>query len=125
MRKIKYFLVAITMVFVLTGCGFLNWINGVDDKGNDLPGIPPISIFAETIKQMGPIGTAVAGLLTIGGTAYVSNRQSKGTLKGVIAGIQKAKDAMSEEDKDALVVKLKKHIPNKYHKAIGKIKDAL
>lgn len=113
----------LVIALFLCSCTALDWVMGVDEKGKDKPGTPPIEYFSELIKELGPIGTLVTGVLTIGGTAYVSSKKHKGTLNAVIEGVQKAKGDMTDDDRANLVGLLKAHIPNKYHANIRKIKD--
>jgi len=126
----------ISIILFVCSCSQLNWLYGVDDKGNDTPGIPPIDMFMEIVKQMGPIGTLVSAGLTIGGTVYVAHKRGKakgddkvevaeGMAKAVIKGIQEVRDELPEKQEKALVKKLKKKIPNEWHPAIDAIRDRL
>jgi len=120
----KLFITSLLIV-TLTGCTQLDWVFGVDDKGNDKDGPAPMEYLTNLLKAFGTVGGVAAGGLSIAGTAYVSNKRSKDPLKAVINGIQKAKDELDDDEREFLVDSLKKHIPNKYHDTIKKIKDTL
>jgi len=126
----------VSIMLLVCGCGFLDWALGVDEKGNDKDGIPPIDMFMEVVKQMGPIGTLISGALTIGGGVYVGHKRGKAKnegklelaergLKAVVHGVEKIKDDMSEDDKNDMNDLLKKKIPNEWHPVINKIRDTL
>lgn len=121
MKKLVLLLVLIT----LSGCGFVNWAFGIDDQGNKVDPTPPVFYLTEVLKSLGPLGIAATGAISVAGAGYIGSKKGDGVLTGIVAGIQKAKDAMSEDDKNALVAKLSKHIPTKYHAKIKKIKDSL
>lgn len=122
MKKIAFIL---CLNFILVSCAALDFYLGVDEKGKDKPGAAPSEYVNKIIESLGPLGgVAGAGLAALG-SAYVAHKQSKKPLDAVIAGVEKAKDELDEEEKAALTAKLKKHIPNKFHKAIDKIRDNL
>ncbi|MCH7640998.1 hypothetical protein IID22_02285 [Patescibacteria group bacterium] len=118
-------LFVILMLIILCGCGPLNWVLGVDAEGKDKEGPAPFSFLADFLNNMGPLGILTTGVLTVGGTAYVGVKNGRRVGDAVIAGVQKARDDMKREDSNALRTRLRKFIPNKYHAAIKKVKDAL
>jgi len=126
----------ISIMLCICSCSPINWLLGVDEHGVDKAGIPPIDMFMEIVKQMGPIGTMVSAGLTIGGAVYVAHKKGKakgddnlelaeGALKAVVKGVQDVRDDMPEKQEKALVKKLKNKIPNKWHPAIDAIRDSL
>lgn len=121
----KKLIVLALLTMTLSSCGPMNWFLDIDDNGNDMPGPAPIDYMTGLLKAFGAAGGLAAGALTLGGTAYVSSKRSKDPLKAVVAGIQRFKEDLEEDEKEFMVEKLKKHIPNKYHKIIGKIKDSI
>ena len=124
MRKLRMFLLAVTLT-VLSSCAAADWFFGVDDNGNRTTTSPPSEFFIDFIQALGPVGLLASVGITTGGAAYVGNKKGQKPLTAVVAGIQKVKGDLEPGEKKALVGLLKKHIPNKYHKTIGKIKDAL
>jgi len=122
MKAIQIFLM---LTLLLTGCSAIDALYGVDEEGKDLPGTPPIELFSKFIQNMGPLGTLVVGALTVGGSVYVGNKKNKGVLTAVIDGVEKVKNEMGPDDSKPVVALLKKHIPNKFHKVIDKIRDTL
>ena len=115
----------VLMLTILCGCGPINWFFGVDVEGKDKEGPAPFSFLADFLNNMGPLGILTTGILTVGGTAYVGVKKGQRVGDAVIAGVQKVRNEMKDEDSAALKAELKKMIPNKYHAAIKKVKDAL
>jgi len=121
----KKLLLTITILFALSGCDAVDWALNVDKDGVSKEGAAPIDYLSEVLEAFGTVGGLASAGLAMAGTAYVSNKRSKDPLKAVIAGVQKLKEELGDEEKALLTAQLKKHIPNKYHKVIGKIKDTL
>jgi hypothetical protein len=116
------------LVFVLTfctSCAALNAFIGIDEKGNKTDETPPVKYLTEVLKAFGPLGVLGGGLVTAGAAAYSGHKRGEEKFEAVVDGVQKAKKEMTDEEREQLVLKLKEHIPNKYHGAIRKVKDRL
>lgn len=124
MNKLITITLLLTLV-VLSGCEQVDWALGISPEGTKLPGPAPVDYLTELLGAFGTLGGVVAAGLGVAGTAYVANKKSKDPLKAIVAGIQKAKEELDDEEREYLVDSLKKHIPNKYHATIKKIKDTL
>lgn len=112
------------MVLFLCSCGVVDWFAGVDSEGNDVKGEAPVTALSKILGILGPYGTAGGLGLTTLAAAYVA-RKKKSILKSVVEGIQKGKKSLSKEQLKVLHKELAKHIPDKYHKDIQKIKDVV
>lgn len=123
-KEIK-FMFLIMILATLCSCAALDYVLGVDENGKDKEGTPPAYFIIELLQSVGPLGVAVAGALTVGGSAYVGRKRGQKVGDAVIAGVQKARNEMSPEESDSLKAELKKHIPNKFHEAIRKVKDTI
>jgi hypothetical protein len=122
MRKLT---IVALLLLTLTGCAQLNWVLGIDDKGDVVNEAAPMRYLAAVISSLGPLGVLGSGLLTTLGGTYIAHKRSDNRLTAVVSGVQKTRDALSAEDSAVIKEQLKKHIPNKYHGAIKRIKDAL
>lgn len=115
----------LTLILALTLTGCINEFLGIDDQGNKVTSQAPADYVAAVLRGLGPIGIAAAGALGIGGSAYVAHKKERSKLTAVVAGVQKFRDSLDEEESNEIKKELAKHIPNKYHGTIKKIKDNL
>lgn len=122
--KKKIALLTVLLVF-FTSCEIINDYLGIDNNGKQVNPKPPAMYVEKVLEAAGPVGLAVSTLLGMGGAAYVGNRKGKKPLEALVGGIQKVRNDLTDTQEKDLVKLLAKHTPNKYHKAIRKIKDTL
>ena len=67
-------MVVLVLVASIGGCGFIDWMAGVDSEGNKLPGDAPAGLIGTVVNYAIPGGGAVIGLLT---TAWAALRGKK------------------------------------------------
>ena len=56
--------VVLVLATSIAGCGFLDWMAGVDENGNPIPGNAPAGLIGTAVNYAIPGGGAVIGLLT-------------------------------------------------------------
>lgn len=113
------------LTLILTGCTQMDWFFGVNEDGTDKPGESPASYLALFLENLGPLGGLAAAGLATGGAAYVGRKRGDKLPMVIIEAIEKIKSEVDEKEAAWLVGKLKAKIPNKYHKAIDKIRDTI
>lgn len=121
----KLRILMLMLMLTLSGCTGINWFLGIDDKGKDLEGPAPSEYVLNLMKSFGALGIAGAGAVSVGGAAYIARKRSQDPFESVVAAVQLYKQELEPDQKVNFVNFLKSKIPNRYHKAIGKIKDKL
>jgi hypothetical protein len=73
-RKCGLWMVVLVLVASIGGCGFLDWMAGVNPDGTQKPGDSPAGLVGTVVNYAIPGGGAVIGLLT---TAWAALRGRK------------------------------------------------
>lgn len=98
MRKCGLWMVVLVLVASIGGCGFLDWMAGVNPDGTDKPGDAPAGFVGTVVNTVIPGAGAVIGVLTTAWAALRGRQWKKAfeTTAQVIEAVPEAGKAVAD-----------------------------